>query len=267
MSLTAYAAAATVLDGMIGMGGSALLEWACPVPYFGRLDQATAATVGINPSSREFVDGEGCELQGAERRLPTLRSLGLRDWSEADSGHLQAILASCDGYFDQRPYDRWFRVLDGLLAPLGATYYGRSPSACHVDLVPYATAEKWGVLSLEQRRRLLAAGRSAAGMFVRDSAIEVLVLNGQSVVREFETVSGARLRSEVVPGWSLPRSGPRHVPGVAYWGSADRIGEVDLGRRVRVVGYNHNLQSSFGVTAGVQRRIGDWVAATAGARP
>ncbi len=263
MTPIAYASAATVLDCMIGMSGSDLLAWACPVPYFGRLGRATAATVGINPSPREFVDGDGRELDGAERRLPTLRSLGLRDWSEADSGHLRAILASCDGYFDQRPYDRWFRVLDAILAPLGATYYGGSPSACHVDLVPYATAEKWGVLSPNQRRRLLSAGRSAAGMFVRDSAIEILVLNGQSVVREFETVSGARLRSEVVPDWSLPRTGPRHVPGVAYWGYAHRIGDIDLGRRVRVVGYNHNLQSSYGVTAGVQRSIGDWVAAEA----
>lgn len=263
--MTAYAAAASVLDRMIGLNESELLAWACPVPYFGRLERATAATVGINPSPREFVDVEGRELQGTERRLHTLRSLGLRGWSEADSGHLRAILASCDGYFDRRPYDRWFRVLDALLGPLGATYYGAAASACHVDLVPYATAAKWGVLSPEQRRRLLLAGRSAAGMFVRDSAIGLLVLNGQSVVREFQLVSNTRLLSAVVPGWSLPRSGPRQAPGVAYWGFADRIGDVDLGRRLRVVGYNHNLQSSFGVTASVQRYIGDWVAATAGA--
>ena len=118
--MPAYAAAATVLDRLIELDGSEVLKWACPVPYFGCLETARAATVGINPSPREFVDEDGCELQGAKRRLPTLRSLGLRDWYEADWGHLRAILASCDAYFEQRPYDRWFRVLDALLAPLGA---------------------------------------------------------------------------------------------------------------------------------------------------
>jgi hypothetical protein len=254
-----YAAAATVVDRLIELDSESVLRWGCPVPYFGRLSQARIATVGINPSGREFMDGEGNELDGQNRRLPTLRSLGLRDWSEADASHLRTILISCDSYFDSRPYDRWFRVLDAVLDGHGSTYYGKAASACHLDLVPYATAAKWGSLDPGERRRLLEASCSAIGLFLRDSPIEILVLNGRSVVEEFQRITGAMLESSAIPSWALPRADGRPVPGIAYSGVVDHIGEIDLHRSVRVVGYNHNLQSSFGVTGHVLRQIREWI--------
>lgn len=254
-----YAAAATIVDRLVELDSESVLKWGCPVPYFGRLAQARIATVGINPSPREFMDVEGNELEGRYRRLPTLRSLGLHDWCDADATHLRAILASCDAYFQARPYDRWFRVLDAVLEGYGSTYYGDAASACHMDLVPYATAAKWGTLAGDERRRLLEASRSAAGMFLRDSSIEMLLLNGRSVVEEFERVADVVLEASVIPSWALPRSDGRPVPGIAYRGVVQRIGSIDLHRSVKVVGYNHNLQSSFGVTRDVQRRIRDWM--------
>lgn len=257
--MPAYGAAATIVDRLDALRSESVLPWGCPVPYFGRLSRARLATIGINPSSREFTDAEGVELDGADRRLPTLRSLGLMGWSYADATHLRVILEACDSYFHTRPYDRWFKVLEAVLQGIGGTYYGEYASACHLDLVPYATSAKWGSLTADERRLLLETSRPAVGLFLRESSIELLLLNGKSVVKQFEQIADVTLHSAVVPGWGLPRTNGRHVSGVAYWGSIERIGGVELPRRVGVVGYNHNLQSSFGVTSEVLRQIREWM--------
>ena len=75
-------------DAVIGTG---IIPWSCPVPTFGDLTNPQLATLGINPSYREFVDRSGEQLQGELRRFHTLDSLGLEAWAEADARHLVTI--------------------------------------------------------------------------------------------------------------------------------------------------------------------------------
>lgn len=238
----------------------AVMPWTCPVPYFGRLKHSTVATLGINPSNREFVDVAGDELDGDSRRFPTLGSLGLRTWADASSLDITAIVAACDRYFSRNPYSRWFDTLDYVLRPAGASFYSLESPAVHLDLVPYATHVKWGTLRLDQQRALLRCGQDLLASLLRDSQVELLVLNGASVVRQFEGVAGVSLTRDHDASWDLPRQGSQRVLGVAYTGSIDHIGEVDLGRSITVAGFNHNLQSSFGVTKRAMVAIARWVA-------
>ena len=53
-----------------------------PVVSFGDPVDAPVATLGINPSSSEFLDSSGALLDGAERRLATLASLGVERYDE-----------------------------------------------------------------------------------------------------------------------------------------------------------------------------------------
>lgn len=232
-----------------------IIQWACPVPFFGPISTARIATVGINPSSREFVDRSGRELQDQDRRLPTLRSLELECWSKTSGAQVCDITRSCERYFTSNPYRQWFDVLDRVLNAAGVSYYGAGV-ACHIDLVAFATRRKWGHLDSGLKRNLIVQGRQPMAEFVRASAIRVLILNGRSVVREFETFTGEQLSATVVDDWTLPRSSGRGVPGVAYEARINSIGGMDLDREVLVVGFNHNLQSSYGVTAQVVKRIG-----------
>src|SRR5690606_8657466 len=119
-----------------------VIPWGCPVPAFGDPAAARVATLGLNPSNREFVDDEGVELVGAARRFHTLTSLGLSSWDDADADHLDRILVSCRDYFTGNPYDRWFRRLDTVVSATGASFYDPASPACHLDLVPYATVRK-----------------------------------------------------------------------------------------------------------------------------
>lgn len=236
------------------------MTWTCPVPYFGSIRRASIATLGINPSNREFVDRAGEELDGDQRRFPTLGSLGLGSWTDASSLDLSAIVAACDEYFSGNPYSRWFDRLDAVVRTAGVSYYSAEHPAAHLDLVPYATYVKWGELRSEQQRALLYAGQDLLASLLQDSTVELLVLNGASVVRQFEEAAGVVLAQEHMPAWDLPRRGSLRVRGIAYTGSVDHIGDVDLGRSVAVAGFNHNIQSSFGVTKRATEAIARWIA-------
>src|SRR5258708_21046040 len=85
-----------------------VIPWSCPGPVFGDLGASYVATRGLNPSNREFVDQFGNELDGPARRFQTLTSLGLARWPDARASHIRKIWISCQNYFSNNPYDRWF---------------------------------------------------------------------------------------------------------------------------------------------------------------
>ena len=256
-----HAALATLIDRLASpaMLGTEVIHWGAPVPSFGDLSLAKVATVGLNPSNREFVDDRGDELLGPHRRFHTLSSLGLRSWLDADARHLRLILDSCRTYFLGNPYDRWFRRLDSVISGVGASYYSASNSACHVDLIPYATARKWTELTLRQRSSLLAISADSLAVLLRDSSVRLLILNGRSVVEQFREVSGVRLERYEMREWNLCRNRKPDVSGFGYSASLDTLCGVELSNPLLVLGYNHNIQSSFGVTTRAVEAIRDWV--------
>jgi hypothetical protein len=196
------------------IAASSVIPWSCPVPSFGDLACSKVATLGLNPSNREFVDEEGKELDGPQRRFHTLKSLGLTRWSDAEARHLGLISDSCRTYFRRNPYDKWFGKLNRIISGTKASYYGpgseaRHPTlfldpaaptekACHLDLIPYATACKWAELNNSQRSSLLMAAGDTLGLLLRESPIRLIVLNGQAVVEEFQDMAGMRLDKEVM---------------------------------------------------------------------
>ncbi|ECV5244931.1 thymidylate synthase, partial [Salmonella enterica subsp. enterica] len=126
---------------------SGIISYASPIPAFGSLSRAKIATLGLNPSNNEFLDLNGKELDGQQRRFHTLNSLSLNKWSNIDNKSLNLIAESCNDYFKNNPYDRWFKPLDNLISGSGFSYYGDKSNSCHLDLVPFATHKKWSYLS------------------------------------------------------------------------------------------------------------------------
>jgi hypothetical protein len=86
-------------------------------PFFGRVDVASYATVGLNPSPAEFQQG-----RWPQSALP-----------------LNAHLSRLSDYFvsPSRPYyESWFGVWERALAPIGKSYF---QDTVHLDLSPRAT--------------------------------------------------------------------------------------------------------------------------------
>ena len=242
--------------------GTDVIEWSSPVPSFGDISTARVATVGLNPSNREFVDHTGQELEGEFRRFHTLSSLGLPSWMDADARHLRLILASCQEYFARNPYDTWFKRLDAVLSGADVSFYGSTSNACHLDLIPFATMRKWTELSVRQRLLLLSVAEDTLGLLLRDSPIRVIVLNGRSVVDHFQSVAGLKLSHEQIPGSTLPRASRPDVGGYGFRGTLRSLAGIPLQHQILILGYNHNLQSSFGVTNGVIQAIRNWLSSS-----
>lgn len=243
--------------------GTNVIPWSCPVLCFGDLSNSRVATLGLNPSNREFVDGEGNELDGPLRRFHTLKSLGLTRWTDADVRHLQSIIESSAAYFHRNPYDGWFKKLDRIISGTKASYYDVSARACHLDLIPYATASKWTALTRYQRASLMSAAGDTLGLLLRDSPVRLLVLNGNSVVMQFQEIAGTLLKKRAMRDWSLPRGASSGVTGFAYKGVIRYLSGIRLEREILVLGFNHNIQSSFGVTTRVTTAIQRWIARAA----
>ena len=177
---------------------------------------------------------------------------------------MRQIIQSYRLYFLRNPYNRWFKVLDGVLSGIPASFYSQQSSACHLDLVPYATARKWVELTSSQKADLLDVSRDTLAVLLRDSPVRTLILNGKTVVTRFEELADVNLLGREVPGWSLPRRKSASVVGVSYVGEVTKLAGMDLGRSISVLGFNHNLQSSFGVTSSLLRGIRDWVSERVG---
>ena len=240
-----------------------VIPWGCPIPSFGDPTTCHVATLGLNPSNREFVDAHGNELQGPSRRFNTLRSLGINRWSDARNEHVNLILDDCRHYFLANPYDAWFRRLDELISGTNASYYNLSKGACHLDIIPYATSCKWSHLTRDQRKLLLAIAGDTLSQVLRGSQIRLLVLNGSSVIKHFELISGITLGKQSMPDWALPRKSKVNVSGYAYRGTIKELSGVKVNRDILVLGFNHNIQGSFGVTTEVMMAIHRWIAKAA----
>ena len=238
---------------------ASVISWGSPVPSFGDISTSLLATIGLNPSNLEFVGNDGEELNGAKRRFHTLNSLGISNWSEIEDIHIESISQLCKEYFSRNPYDRWFKKLDYIISGTSYSYYFPSGKACHLDLVPYATMTKWGELSNDQKALLLELVGDTLGLLLYNSPIKVLVLNGRSVIDNFISISDVEFIEEQIQDWTLPRKKTDGVVGISYTGMVSNIGGVKLKQKLKVLGFNHNIQSSFGVTKKVQKAIRNWI--------
>ena len=252
-----------ILVGMLHKGAPVTLgaiPWASPVISFGNPAKSRVATLGLNPSNLEFVDTKGNQLVAPHNRFESLTTLRARNWSEVAKQGVTRVWQACEDYFYRNPYDQWFKRLEKILVHTGASYYSRiGETACHLDLAPFATAQKWSSLSASQRADLVQLGAPSLVRTIKASDIRVLVLNGSTVVKEFSRLlsSNQMLAPQVMPSWALQRG---RVAGVAYAGRVSELNRIPLDRELLVLGYNHNIQSSFGVTSEVVSRIATWVA-------
>jgi|HubBroStandDraft_6_1064221.scaffolds.fasta_scaffold21813_3 hypothetical protein len=207
-----------------------VIPLATPVIAFGDPGPARVATIGINPSAREFLE-DGRLLAGSARRLATLPSLAAERLDELTDAQADEVLEECASYFSRNPYRQWFDQLDDLIGvACDASYY--DGSACHLDLVPWATGPAWGQIEASARERLLAAGVPLLGRQLDRYAFDVVLLNGRGVIEEILAAGLAELSAV----------GELRVGGVSsrlYRGAS---------RGATWVAWSSNLQSSRGIT-------------------
>ena len=141
--------------------------------------------------------------------------------------HAAAIVDDCASYFDRRPY-RWFDPLNDVIQQaLGVSYVERS--ACHLDLVQWATRPLWGELPADIQDELLRQDLGFLRRQLGQSHYRVVVVNGRSAMSWVE-------RSGLV----------RWQPVSTLDGPPTAQVSVGLSRDTRFVGWSCNLQSQHG---------------------
>lgn len=243
------------------VSASDAITWGAPIPSFGDPSIARIATLGLNPSNKEFVDNSGEEIRGELRRFHTLKSLGVSNWEQISDSQIELIESSCTEYFLRNPYNSWFKSLDNIISGTSASYYNKLFHAVHLDLVPFATNSKWANLKSNQKNTLLETSSNSLGKIIKDTPIKIIVLNGSTVVETFERIANTKLNVQHIPNWDLMRNGTPSVKGFSYSGLVTKISSIELDHPILALGFNHNIQSSFGVTSKVRNSIRDWVTA------
>lgn len=215
-----------------------IVERSTPVLSFGDALRADVATLGINPSRQEFYSIEGELLIGAQRRLATTDSLGIMAGQPLTEDQARRVVAESNDYFARNPYN-WFNPLEALLnTAASASYYDRS--ACHLDLVQWATDPVWGKLTDRGAAALLLEeGRLHLETLLARSNVHLVLLNGATVVEQLQDIGLARLRE---------------VKKIAKGNTTCRL-LVGEGHGINYVGWSTNLQTSFGVSNEFKQRL------------
>ena len=224
---------------------SCVVPGSTPVVAFGNARTATVATLGLNPSRLEFLNDSGNELAGSDRRLATHRSLGVSNLTVAPVCKIEQVMRDCDSYFQRVPYREWFDQLENVLQACGVSYYGGS--ACHLDLVQWATDPTWNKIGTrELRQALIDADAEFLKHQLTNENVGLLLVNGNGVAKQLHR----KLR---VSFTEIDR-----IDGL--WIHPVRLSVGTLLDRVRVIAWNVNLQSSHGVTNELRTELASRVA-------
>lgn len=219
------------LRGAPPSGCSVVLS-STPVLAFGDFTEAEVATLGLNPSKKEFLGSAGELLLGADARFETLESLGVETLSSAPMAKLDEVVSGCARYFHQNPYWRWFNPLEEVLKEVGVSF--SQGTACHIDLVQWATDPVWGKLTSESKRCLLDDGLPFLKAQLSSPKLRAVVANGSGVLKCLKKQLNVRL-----------------TPAARLNGPRDRPIDIVMGQLrpgLRIIGWSPNLQSSRGVT-------------------
>lgn len=224
--------------------GAPVVSGSTPVVAFGDPSKAEVATLAINPSRREFTDADGQMLTGDRRRLATLESLGASDLESLTNEQVATVVAECADYFAGNPYWQWFDALDRVVhAGLGASFY--DGTACHLDLVQWATDPVWSHIPDRQvRQALLDDGVGHLAEQLRRENIRLVLLNGREVINQVQRTRVAELAAVD----SLTR------------GATSCTLYAGEGAGARFLGWSTNLQGSFGVSREFKAALSVWLA-------
>jgi hypothetical protein len=177
-----------------------------PVVSFGDFTRAKVATLGINPSSNEFMDTSSTGtsnklLPEGKKRLADFESLGIlsTDPLDDDTAEYQLgpegareIWEGCRDYFQgPNAYWSWFSDLEAVLNRASLSY--KDSSACHLDISPWATNPVFRDLSKAQQDRLLLRESDFLEWQIAKSNIELVVINGATVYESLRTLPAFKL--------------------------------------------------------------------------
>lgn len=224
-----------------------ILQMSTPVICFGNIFNSNVATLGLNPSNKEFVDDNNIFLSGEEIRFQNCFSLSQNDLTKLNANQTEMVLQYCLEYFNNpNPYREWFDYLEKyVLSKLEISYY--NGTCCHLDLVQWATSNKWRDVLPSNQSILLNLDYPFLIHQLDNQDIGLLLINGNGV---FQTIIE---KGEIID--------PRNMI-IVCGNDTCQMNKFLLNtgkKKIRCMSWSKNLQSSYGLTNNMRNEIGNWV--------
>jgi hypothetical protein len=225
---------------------SEILPNSTPVICFGDLFNSKIATLGLNPSNKEFVDNSNIFLAGRFLRFQNCFSLSQTDLTKVDNNQTDLVLNNCIDYFKINPYRDWFDVLENyILKKINISYYTKT--CCHLDVVQWATSNKWRDVSKSNQNSLLNNDYPFLIQQLNNQDIETLLINGKGV---FDIINSKEkiyiLKDETI----YVKSETCRI--IKFY--------IKIGTKIiNCFAWSKNLQSAIGLTNNMRNSIGDWI--------
>lgn len=171
--------------------GIGIIHGSTPVISFGDFTQANIATIGINPSSKEFLSGSTL-IERSKKRLCDFESLAKAPYFPLSMPDAADVWGGCREYFNSpNRYWSWFGQLDELLVSIGYSYL--DGTACHLDLSPWATDPVWSDLSQSQQSQLVEDGMKLLNWQTQNNPLDALIFNGRQAFEAIKQYTDVRL--------------------------------------------------------------------------
>lgn len=213
-----------------------LVSGSTPVISFGDFTICKVATLGINPSSIEFVDTRGKVLEKGKKRLTDLETLGLTNTDFFESRkHVDEIWKGCQDYFNQElnPYWKWFGDLEKVLAKSNYSYL--NSTVCHLDLFPLATKKMFSQFTKIEKFVSVTNFRFVLDSQLQESNIEKLIFNGATVFNSLQFTQNYQLNYDGLIKYKVKG---RQLSSKLFFG------ETNYGQKI--YGWTVNLQAFRG---------------------
>ena len=165
--------------------GVGIAKGTTPVISFGDYTTAKIATIGINPSIREFKPSKGVLFDKSKKRLTDHDTLGISmEYKQYSDAEATKIWEGCKSYFQNKnAYWTWFKHLEELIQHTGASY---KSDATHLDITPWTTEPVWSKLDAGDASKLLGLNLSNLNKQIEYSGIRTVLFNGRQVYRHID---------------------------------------------------------------------------------
>jgi hypothetical protein len=165
--------------------GLGIVEKSVPITAFGKFDQASVATLSLNPSYLEFTNQKGLHLPIGKNRVFSRFHHSLDDEHSLGRESALKTIESFRNYFDlrSRPYLKWFGPMEKrVLSSVGASYF--DGTATHLDLSQWATNPIWNKLTEERKQALLDSDLPFLKRQLEHRKFDLVLINGSTAIRE-----------------------------------------------------------------------------------
>ncbi len=222
---------------------SEILQNSTPVICFGDLFNSQIATLGLNPSNKEFVDNHN---SFTAVRFQNCFSLSQSDLTKLNTIQTNLILNNCIDYFNGKPYKGWFNVLEKhILTKLNISYYNKT--CCHLDIVQWTTSNKWRDISDVNQNLLIDNDYPFLLQQLKFQNINLLLINGVGVFDIIDSQEKIHIQKEET---------------IKIKSETCRMLKFyfNIGiKKINCIAWSKNLQSTYGLTNDMRNSIGDWI--------